>query len=103
MFFDKQRKRDKVKKMADGGYNRKDLMSLWANKAKIIMRYITLDSHFESIFSYHLTILNHFRHDKNISFSFYLLSTLGHGLSNHSKSSDKPMLHEGLILLIMKC
>lgn len=102
VFFNKQSERDRVRKMVDKGYNRKYLMSLLADMAKGIMRYITLDEHFASIFSYHFMILNHFRHDRRISLPFYLLSSLENSLTNHAKNDDNPILHEGLIMLIME-
>lgn len=66
------------------------------------MRYITLDGPFTTIFSYHFTILNHFRHDRKIYLSFYFLSSLENGLSNHANNNDNHVLHEALNLLIMK-
>lgn len=51
--FDKDKERSRVNKMADGGYNRKDLTAPWVDMVKFIMRYITLDGIYASIFSYH--------------------------------------------------
>lgn len=70
IFYDKQSERSIVRKNMDEGYNRKDLLTLWADIAEFIMRYITLDGRYASIVSYHLTILNHFRLDV-ILFSFF--------------------------------
>lgn len=102
IFFNKRSERNRVRKMADRDYKRRDLMNLWVEMEEVIMRYITLDGHFDSIFSYHFTILNHFRHDRKISFPFYLFSSLEHSLSNHAKISENPILHEELILLIIE-
>lgn len=92
VFFDKQSERDRVRKMVDRGYNRKDLMMFWADMAKVILRYTTLDDHFTIIFSYHFMILSHFRRDSRISLPFYLLSSLEHSLANHVKNNENPIL-----------
>lgn len=47
-------------------------------------------------------ILNHFWHNKRISLPFYLLSSLENSLANHTKNSDNPVLHEGIIMLNME-
>lgn len=88
--------------MVNRGYNRKDLISLQADMAKVIMRYLTLDNHFTSIFSYHFMMLNHCRHDRRISLLFYLLSSLEHSLANHVKNGDNLILHAGLTMIIME-
>lgn len=86
IFFDKYSERDRVRKMVDGVYNRKDLMRLWVDIAEVAMRMITLNGHYVSIFLYHFTILDHFRHDRKIYMSFCLLSYLENSLSNHEKN-----------------
>lgn len=91
-----------MQKIKDDVYNRKDLQSLWAEIAEVIMRYITHDGHYANIFSYHFMILNHFRYNKIISLPFYLLSFLENSLANHTKNSDNLVVHEGLIKLIME-
>lgn len=45
--------------------------------------------------------MNHFRHDRKIFIPFYLLSSLKHSLEKHVENLDNPVLHEGLIHLIM--
>lgn len=88
--------------MADGGYNKKELISLQADMEEFIMRYITLDGRYASIFSHYFTILNHFRHGRLISIPFYLVSSLENSLVKHSENQDNLVIHEGLILLIME-
>lgn len=70
--------------------------------AEFIMRYITLNGRYASIFSYHFTILNYFRHGKIISIPFYLASSLENSLEKHLENPNNPVLHEGLIVLIME-
>lgn len=102
-FFDKDKERLRVNKMADGGYNRKELMTPWANMTEFIMRYITLDGRYANIFFYHFTILNHFRHGKVILIPFYLVSSLEIILEKHVENPNNPVLHEGLIVPIKLC
>lgn len=101
-FFDKDKERSRVTKMADGSYNRKDLMAPWVDMAEFIMRYITLDGRYASLFSYHFTILNHFRHGKLIFVPYYLASSPENSLEKHLEKPSNPILHEGLIILIME-
>lgn len=72
-----------------------------ADVAEVIMRYVTLDGRYARIFSYQFVILNPFKHDRKISIPFYLLSSLKHSLEKHAKNVDNPVLHEGLIHLIL--
>lgn len=41
-FFNKQSERNRVRKMANGGYRRKDLQPLWVDVAEVIIRYLHL-------------------------------------------------------------
>lgn len=102
IFYDKKSDWSRVKKNEDGGYNRKDLLKIWVDIAKFIVRYITLEGHYASIFSYHFTILNHLRHDKIFSIPFYLLSSLENSIHKNFENEENPVLHEGLILLVVE-
>lgn len=66
------------------------------------MCYFTLDGIFSSLFGYHFILVNHFHHKKVISFSFYFLTSLEYEIKEHRKNYKLPILHEGLIMLIME-
>lgn len=93
---------NRVKRTIDGSYEWMSIKSLWANVLEVIMRYLTFDGHFTTLFSSHFMILNHFRNDRWISFPFYLFYFLSHGIISHIKDPYSQVLHEGLILLIME-
>lgn len=67
-----------------------------------IMRYFTLDGRFSTLSSNHFMLLNHFRHKKRVPFSYYLLASLENGIKDFKRNPKNPILHEGLILLVME-
>lgn len=67
----------------------------------MVVRYFTLDGRFSIIYGYHFMLLNHFRHNRAISFPYYLLLSLENGIQDHRKNPNNPYLYEGLMLLLV--
>lgn len=68
---------------------------------KVVIEYITLDSRFDRVRTFHFVLLNHFRHKVKISFTFYLYTSMCKALSSFKKKPFvNPALYEGLLLLI---
>ncbi len=65
-----------------------------------IRPYFILDGCFSSVYNYHFVFLNHFHHKKRISLPSYLAKSLLRSLNARRKKASRPILHEGLILLI---
>lgn len=66
------------------------------------MWYVTLEGRFKALLGHHFTLLNHSRHGLFISFPFFLLSSLESSMYALLKNRRAPILHEGLIFLIME-
>lgn len=88
--------------MESWGYERKPLKNIWMNVVEVLMCYVTLEGKFNTIFGHHFTLLNHFRHGLFISFLFSLLSSMEVSIYANLMNRRAPILHEGLILLIME-
>lgn len=56
------KEREKVRKNTYGGWERTFLSKPWWDVSEVIMHYLTLNSKFWNLFSYHFVILNHFQH-----------------------------------------
>lgn len=79
------------------------LKDIWTQLLKVIMDYFTLDGHFTRVYSHHIFLLNHFRHNVRVSLPFFLMSSLQTSFKDHRKNLVKyHILHEGLLLLIDK-
>lgn len=62
-----------------------------------------MDGHFTRVYSYHFSLLNHFRYKVRVSFPYYLLYSLRKSLDDHKKNPKGfPILHTGLIRLIFE-
>lgn len=66
------------------------------------MEYITLDARFNRAFIFNFVILNHFRHNMSISFPYYLHNYFVKIPNEDCKDPSKPILYEGLMMLIYK-
>lgn len=68
---------------------------------RAIIKYISLDTIFNRVRTHHFVLLNHFRHGINISFPFYLFTSMSKGIEGFKKKpTANPTLHEGLLLLV---
>ena len=82
-------------------YELKSIKKLWRYVLRELIEYVTLDSHFDRVRTYHFVLLNHFWHGVKILFTFYLFTSLCKALSSFKKKpSANPALHEGLLLLM---
>ena len=82
-------------------YELESIKKLWRYVLRVLIEYITLDSWLDRVRTYHFVLLNHFHHGVNISFTFYLFTSMCKALSSFKeKPSANPTLHEGLLLLI---
>ena len=74
---------------------------LWRFVLRAIIKYITLDTKFDRICTYHFVLLNHFRYGVKIFFPLYLYSSMNDNINDFKeKNTRNPALHEGLLLLI---
>ena len=76
------------------------IKEIWRDVLGCIREYFILDGRNKRVHKCHFVFLNHFRHKDCISFPFYLRFSLIHSLEAHKKKVSRPILHEGLILLI---
>ena len=76
------------------------IKEIWRDVLGCIREYFILDGRSKRVHKCHFVFLNHFRHKDSISFPFYLRFSLLHSLESHKKKRSRPILHEGLILLI---
>lgn len=68
-----------------------------------IIEYITLDPRFDRVRTHHFFLFNHFYHERNISFPYYLLNSMSKAITSFKKKPIvNPTLHEGLLLLIQE-
>lgn len=67
-----------------------------------IMKYVTLDGRYKRAHSYHFVLLCHFCHKIRVSLPYYILQSVCLSISKDIKKEKKPILHEGLILLIIE-
>ena len=82
-------------------YELNSIKKLWRYVLKALIEYITLDSHFDRVRTYHFVLFNHFQHGVKISFTFYLFTSLCKALTSFKKKpSANPALHKGLLLLV---
>lgn len=72
---------------------------IWQDVLCCIREYFSLDGRNKRVYKFHFVFLNHFMHKDRLSFPFYLRFSLLQSLHAHGKES-RPILHEGLILLI---
>jgi hypothetical protein len=81
-------------------FNLHQIKEIWRDVLCCIREYFILDGRSKRVHKCHFVFLNHFRHKDRISFPFYLRYSLLHSLEAHKKKDSRPILHEGLILLI---
>ena len=74
---------------------------LWRFMLHAIIKYITLDTKFDHICTYHFMLLNHFSYGVKISFPLYLYLSMNDNINEFKdKNTRNHALHEGLLLLI---
>lgn len=76
------------------------IKEIWRDVLCCIREYFILDGRNKRVHKCHFVFLNHFMHKDRLSFPFYLRFSLLHNLQAHKKKESRPILHEGLILLI---
>lgn len=76
-------------KVLKSGYEIGKIKSLWWVVLKVLMQYFSMDGRFTRFFGHDFVMLNHFRHNVKISFSFYLLSSINANIKDHIKDPKK--------------
>jgi len=86
------------------GFEREKLSKPWGQICLMIMKYFTLEGQFKVYYHYHFALLNHFRKKMEISFPFFLFSSLENSIKSTKevqvKNPNYPLIpiHQGLIL-----
>ena len=71
---------------------------MWA-----IIEFISLDTRFDRVRTNHFVLLNHFSYGVQVSFCFYLFSSMNKNILWYKKKpSANISLHEGLLLLLFE-
>ena len=81
-------------------YDVQKIKGIWCDVLGCIREYFIFDGRNKRVHKFHFFFLNHFRYKGRISFPFYLQFSLLQSLNAHEKKQSRPILHEGLILLI---
>lgn len=93
---------EEEKKLEKDGdfYELKQIKVIWSEVLSCIREYFILEERSKRVHKFHFVFLNHFRHKDRISFPFYLKYSLLQSLYAHKQKDSRPILHEGMILLI---
>ena len=82
-------------------YEMDSIKKLWRYVLRAIIEFISLDTRFNRVRTHHFVLLNHFRHGIQISFPFYLFSSLSKNIVGYKKKPSANLaLHEGFLLLV---
>ena len=98
--FPKTKEEEKQLEKRGDFFDLYQIKEIWRDVLGCIREYFILDGRSKRVHKCHFVFLNHFRHKDCISFPFYLRFSLLHSLESHKKKRSRPILHEGLILLI---
>ena len=98
--FPKTKEEEKQLEKRGDFFDLYQIKEIWRDVLGCIREYFILDGRSKRVHKCHFVFLNHFRHKDSISFPFYLRFSLLHSLESHKKKRSRPILHEGLILLI---
>ncbi len=99
--FMESEKELKALRKIDTYYVPDSMKKWWRYVLRAIIEYITLDPRFDRARTHHFIILNHFWHSANISFPYYLLTSMRKAVDSFKKKTiTNSALHEGLLLLI---
>lgn len=98
--FPKMEEEEKILEKSGNFFDMHQIKEIWRDVLGCIREYFILDGRSKRVHKCHFVFLNHFRHKDRISFPFYLWFSLLHSLEAHKKKASRPILHEGLILLI---
>lgn len=73
----------------------------WREVFFSIMHYVTLDGRFRKVYGYHFFLLNHFRYDEKVNFSYFLLCSMNATIKAHRDNlKGDTMMHQGPMVLI---
>ena len=73
---------------------------IWRYVLRVFIEYISLDTRFDSIKTYHFVLLNHFRHGIKKLFPSYRFTSIKKGIEVFKKKPITNLaLHEGFLLL----
>jgi len=94
----------KVPMKLHGGFDREKLSKPWGQIYLMIMKFLIVEGRFWVYYHYHFALLNHFRNKVEISFPFFLLSSLDNSVKSvrelKAKNANRPLIliHQSLIL-----
>ena len=86
------------------GVARSWIKSPWDELAYLIQKYVTCEGRFSLVFLYHIRILQHLNHEKNIDMPYYLLHSLQKMSMKVKKNKikERSMYHHGLIKMLVE-
>lgn len=81
-------------------FERKSLPKPWDEVVRAVMRYVTLEGHYKTIYAYHFSLLNHFKHEITINFPFFIHHSLKLSILKCKQTQNKIPRHQGVIKLV---
>ena len=96
--FTKNQEEKKVLVKRGTHYLLSSIKPLWRFMLHAIIKYITLDTRFDHLCTYHFMLLNHFRYGVKIAIPFYLYSSMNESINEyqekHRKKNERKHLKE---------
>eukprot|EP01018_Ginkgo_biloba_P013768 Gb_00165 [translate_table: standard] len=85
----------------DSRIARESLHKPWDRVAMVLMKYLTLEGKFRTVFGHHIAFLNCVRNREKVNILLFLFNSLDKSVLTAKSGKGKPRLHQGLMKMLV--